>query len=73
MFGTHWRPMDSAQRVRCPRRDGDEVDLSRCLGRNWLLELDRSAGPPRLRCAADADVVDPTTDRRRRETLDTWD
>jgi len=46
-----WRPLLSDGRVQCPRR-GEEVELARCLECNWLLDLDRAAGMPTLRCAA---------------------
>jgi hypothetical protein len=47
-------------RFPCPRRLW-AVDLSLCLGCNWLLDLDRVGNPPSLQCAA----ADPVTDGRR--------
>ena len=46
--GGGWQAID-AGRVYCARRDA-EVDLSRCLECNWLLDLDRSSADPALRC-----------------------
>ena len=46
------RPLVDVLRVSCPRRNGDLVDLSRCLGCNWLDQLDRTADVPWLDCAA---------------------
>jgi hypothetical protein len=52
-----WRPLLADGRVQCARL-GEEVDLARCLGCNWLLDLDRAAGTPTLRCAAASPVPD---------------
>jgi hypothetical protein len=52
-----WRPMLGDGRVECPRL-GEEVELARCLGCNWLLDLDRAAGTPALRCAAARPIPD---------------
>ncbi|HEY8830033.1 MAG TPA: hypothetical protein VIM83_05490, partial [Candidatus Limnocylindria bacterium] len=46
-----WRPLLLDSHVQCARV-GQEVDLARCLECNWLLDLDRTAGTPALRCAA---------------------
>ena len=64
-----WRSIESPQRVRCLRRNGQVVDLSHCLSCNWLLDLDR-AGPPRLRCAADVEVFEPVRRSPRTCTVD---
>ena len=55
-----WLPLLPDGHVQCARL-GQEVDLARCLECNWLLDLDRTAGTPALRCAA----ADPTPDGRR--------
>lgn len=55
-----WRPVLADGRVHCPRV-GEEVELTRCLACNWLLDLDRAAGPAVLRCAA----ADPVPDGRK--------
>lgn len=52
-----WRAVDASGRVQCARR-GEEVDLACCLDRNWLLDLDRAAGTPALRCVAVSPVLD---------------
>jgi hypothetical protein len=52
-----WLPLLADGRVQCVRL-GEEVDLARCLGCNWLLDLDRAAGTPTLRCAASSPVAD---------------
>jgi hypothetical protein len=52
-----WRPVLASGRVQCARL-GEEVDLARCLECNWLLDLDRAAGTPALRCAAASPVPD---------------
>ncbi|HEV1996627.1 MAG TPA: hypothetical protein VGR61_00655 [Candidatus Dormibacteraeota bacterium] len=52
-----WRPVLASGRVQCVRR-AEEVDLARCLECNWLLELDRTAGTPALRCAATSPIPD---------------
>ena len=64
--GSGWLTLDAGARVQCPRR-GDNVELARCLDCNWLLDLDRAAGSPALRCNAAASVADgrerPEADR----------
>jgi hypothetical protein len=57
-----WRPLLADGQVQCARL-GHEVDLARCLECNWLLDLDRAAGTPALRCAAASPVVDGRDDR----------
>jgi hypothetical protein len=52
-----WRPLLADGRVQCARL-GEAVDLAHCLECNWLLDLDRAAGPPALRCAAASPVAD---------------
>lgn len=52
-----WRPVLASARVQCARR-GEEVDLARCLECTWLLDLDRAAGTPALRCGAVSPVPD---------------
>ena len=54
-----WLAVAASGRVRCPRRQ-QLVELTACMECNWLLDLDRAAGLPALRCAA----VSPTTDGR---------
>jgi hypothetical protein len=56
-----WRPLLADGRVQCARL-GQEVDLARCLECNWLLDLDRAAGTPALRCAAASSVPDGRRD-----------
>jgi hypothetical protein len=60
-----WRPVLASGRVQCARR-GEEVELGRCLECNWLLDLDRAAGTPALRCAA----VSPIRDGRNSGSAD---
>jgi hypothetical protein len=55
--GRSWRPLEGDGRIHCPRL-GEQVDLARCLGCNWLLDLDRAAGTPALRCAAASPIPD---------------
>jgi hypothetical protein len=43
--------------VQCARL-GEVVELARCLECNWLLDLDRAAGTPTLRCAASSPIPD---------------
>jgi hypothetical protein len=57
-----WRPVLASGRVQCARL-GQEVDLDRCLECNWLLDLDRAAGTPALRCSAASPVADGRDDR----------
>ena len=52
-----WRPLLPDGHVQCARA-GQEVDLARCLECNWLLDLDRTAGTPALRCAAASPIPD---------------
>jgi len=52
-----WQPLLPGARVQCQRL-GELVDLSRCLECNWLLDLDRAAGTPALRCAAASPIPD---------------
>jgi len=52
-----WRPVLGDGRVHCPRL-GEDVELARCLDCNWLLDLDRAAGTPTLRCAASSPIPD---------------
>ena len=54
-----WLPIRRSGRVFCARR-GEEVELLRCLGCNWLEDLDRATGRPAVRCAA----ADPVFDAR---------
>lgn len=63
-----WIVADPGDRVRCPRR-GERVDLERCLGCNWLLDLDRTSGAPALLCAATLSAAFPAT----RSTADPTD
>ena len=51
-----WRPLLLDSHVQCARV-GQEVDLARCLECNWLLDLDRTAGTPALRCAAASPIA----------------
>jgi len=46
-----WLAVNPGGRVQCPRRN-EELELERCLECNWLLDLDRAAGTPALRCSA---------------------
>jgi hypothetical protein len=46
-----WRPLLADGRLDCERL-GAEVELTRCLACNWLLDLDRAGSTPALRCAA---------------------
>jgi hypothetical protein len=46
-----WLVAETDGRFPCPRRGGT-VDLARCLECNWLMDLDRAAERPALRCAA---------------------
>ena len=55
-----WLAAEVDDLIPCPRQGG-VVDLERCLGCNWLLDLDRAGGAPAVRCAA----VDPVADGRR--------
>ncbi|HEV2249349.1 MAG TPA: hypothetical protein VGT60_02450 [Candidatus Limnocylindria bacterium] len=55
-----WLVAHADGRFRCPRRLW-AVDLGRCLGCNWLVDLDRAGSPPSLRCAA----TEPVPDGRR--------
>ena len=47
----HWLAVVPDLGVACPRR-GVIVDLDRCLGCNWLIDLDRTGAVPSLLCAA---------------------
>ena len=60
-----WRALGETGRVECPRR-GEVVELARCLECTWLLDMDRTAGTPALRCAA----ASPIADGRDRPTAD---
>lgn len=46
-----WLQIDPGNRIACPRR-GEAVDLERCLGCNWLIDIDRAGSVPALRCGA---------------------
>ena len=52
-----WRPLLVDGHVQCARLN-EIVELERCLECNWLLDLDRAAGSPALRCAAAIPIPD---------------
>ena len=52
-----WCPLLTDAHVQCTRR-GEVVALARCLECNWLLDLDRAAARPALRCAAASPLAD---------------
>ena len=63
--GWRWLAIEPGARVQCPRRN-EEVELTRCLECNWVIDLDRAAGIAALRCAA----VSPVADGRHISVID---
>jgi hypothetical protein len=64
-----WRSLLPDGHVQCPRLGG-VVALARCLECNWLLDLDRAACTPALRCAAASPIADGRDDGPRVRHVD---
>jgi len=67
--GSDWIAIEPGARVHCPRRD-EEVELARCFDCGWLLDLDRAAGAPAVRCGAVSPLVDGRFPRHSAERVD---
>ncbi|HEY8806292.1 MAG TPA: hypothetical protein VIN70_01735 [Candidatus Limnocylindria bacterium] len=52
-----WLALQADQRVQCARRGG-EVEMARCFECSWLLDVDRVAAVPAIRCGAVTSMPD---------------